>query len=65
MPLTSKKSLDKQYCLIFRVPFRGWRVTQGGAQGFARRFALGYFTSLLSKLAGTQSRVCPFYGTIG
>ena len=32
----------------FRVPFRGWPVTQGGAQGFALRFALGYFILPLS-----------------
>jgi len=27
----------------FRVPFRGWPVTQGAAPGFALHSALGYF----------------------
>jgi len=27
----------------FRVPYRGWPVTQGAAPGFALHSALGYF----------------------
>jgi len=42
----------------FRVPFRGWPVTQGGARGFALRFALGCLGSPLSgRRKGWISRV--------